>query len=123
MNREPKKTRRATEAVSAEDQVLIESELAEELATSSESDRPDVYSRMYDEMYELHLGRNPDVLEFGADLSLVPFLQRLTSPGADVVEIGCGTGLLAIELGRMGRTVIGVEVSDVALDIARERSS
>ena len=77
---------------------------------------------MYDQVYDMHLGRNPDVLEFGAHAGLVPFLDRLTSPDGHVVEIGCGTGLLAIELGRRGRRVVGLDVSEVALEVARRRA-
>jgi SAM-dependent methyltransferase len=40
--------------------------------------------------------------------------------GADrVLDVGCGTGCLAIALARSGRTVIGVDPSGASLDVAR----
>jgi SAM-dependent methyltransferase len=38
-----------------------------------------------------------------------------------IVDIGCGTGVLACELARRGHTVIGVEPAAAMLDVARER--
>ncbi|MEO3936838.1 class I SAM-dependent methyltransferase [Dermatophilaceae bacterium Soc4.6] len=38
-----------------------------------------------------------------------------------VVDIGCGTGSLAVRLARTGRTVIGVDPAGASLDIARTK--
>jgi SAM-dependent methyltransferase len=39
-----------------------------------------------------------------------------------VVDIGCGTGVLAVDLARRGYDVIGVDPAEAMLDVARHRS-
>jgi ubiquinone/menaquinone biosynthesis C-methylase UbiE len=46
----------------------------------------------------------------------------MTRPGDSILEIGCGTGYLAIELARQRRLVTGVDVSKVALDVAQSHA-
>ncbi len=41
---------------------------------------------------------------------------------AVVLDAGCGTGRVAIELHRRGRTVVGVDVDDAMLDAARAKA-
>ncbi|MDF1750923.1 MAG: class I SAM-dependent methyltransferase [Alphaproteobacteria bacterium] len=38
-----------------------------------------------------------------------------------ILDMGCGTGLLAVELARRGHTVIGADPAEAMLDIARNR--
>lgn len=108
--------------LSPKEQLIAEAKLANELLDAAASARPALYGQMYDEMYRMHFARNPDILEFGATESFVPFLLGRTQPGQVVVEVGCGTGFLSIELARAGRTVIGYDVSAVALDTAVRRA-
>ena len=42
-------------------------------------------------------------------------------PSASVLDVGCGTGLLACELAQRGHRVTGVDPSSVMLDVARRR--
>lgn len=42
--------------------------------------------------------------------------------GLRVLDAGCGTGSLAIEAARRGATVVGVDVADAMIAIARERT-
>ncbi len=108
--------------LSPRDQLIAEAKLAKELLQAPASDRPALYGQVYDQIYRMHLARNPDVLDFGASRSDLPFLLQRTRPGDVVAEVGCGTGLLAIELALAGRTVIGYDVSEVALEKASERA-
>ena len=39
-----------------------------------------------------------------------------------IIDLGCGTGLLTIELAKRGYTMIGVEPAEKMLDIARKKS-
>jgi len=41
---------------------------------------------------------------------------------ASVLDAGCGTGRLAIELARRGRSVVGVDMDDVMLEAARRKA-
>jgi SAM-dependent methyltransferase len=70
----------------------------------------------------MHFSRDPEGLDFGATPQLLNFLGRLTTAGSDVIEVGCGGGLLAIELARRGRRVLGVEVSRRILEAASKRA-
>ncbi len=46
----------------------------------------------------------------------------LRYPGRRVLDAGCGTGRVARELARQGRTVVGVDVDPAVLRTARERA-
>ncbi|ACC71305.1 class I SAM-dependent methyltransferase [Paraburkholderia phymatum] len=57
---------------------------------------------------------------FAADTRFYLDLAASTS-ASHVVDIGCGTGLLACELAQRGHTVTGVDPSHAMLDVARQR--
>jgi SAM-dependent methyltransferase len=109
--------------MSPEEQVRTEGALARRLAAAEPGERQAMYGEVYDEIYAMHLGRNPEQLDFGATPRMAGFLERHTAAGDKVIEIGCGGGLLAIELAKAGREVTGVEVSRVILDQARARGA
>lgn len=108
--------------VSPEEQVRVEGELAQRLSQAPSHDRRSLYGPVYDEIYDMHLGRDPGTIDFGAGPELLPFLCKLTAAGDRVLEVGCGGGLLAVELARRGRSVVGLEVSARILDQARQRA-
>ncbi len=107
---------------SAEEQVRTEAELAKRLIGASDRERQALYGDVYDDIYSMHLSRNASTLEFGASLRLLPFLVKLTRPADSVLEIGCGAGLMAVELARAGRDVTGIDVSKVILSKASARA-
>ncbi len=49
-------------------------------------------------------------------------LSAVLSPGARVLEIGCGEGLLLDELARRGMRVVGIEPSETASTVARRKN-
>lgn len=52
----------------------------------------------------------------------LPFFRRLLLRlGGPVLDLGCGTGTLALNLARAGLDVVGVDNSPYMLDIAREK--
>jgi SAM-dependent methyltransferase len=62
---------------------------------------------------------------YAADAGKAHYRDRVLSragPGVRVLEYGCGTGSLAIELGRLGADVMGVDISPVAIRRARKRA-
>jgi 2-polyprenyl-3-methyl-5-hydroxy-6-metoxy-1,4-benzoquinol methylase len=108
--------------VSAEEQVEIEGELAQRLAQATPDERLRLYGTIYDRIYEMHLGRDPQLLDFGAGLDLVGFLEKLTLRGETILEVGCGAGLLAIEMAQRGRQVLAIDASARILEQARRRA-
>ncbi len=68
------------------------------------------------ELYELtHRGKNDDL---GLYLEAV---QQIDSEGDPILEIGCGTGRVTFELAKMGRPVVGVDLSANMLRIAKRK--
>lgn len=51
----------------------------------------------------------------------VGFYRKMVEPGEKVLEIGCGTGRVAIELARIGVHVTGIDLSDSMLSIFKEK--
>lgn len=88
---------------------------------------------VYAELLELAFGQ-VDFLSYGLqtapDLSITGAQQAMAArlmamiepaPGATVLDVGCGTGALAMELARSGYQVTGIDVSEQALGAARRR--
>ncbi|GLV14156.1 methyltransferase [Alicyclobacillus hesperidum] len=48
--------------------------------------------------------------------------ERYRLDSLDIADIGCGTGVLTVELGRQARFCIGVDQSEAMLSIAQERA-
>ncbi len=75
----------------------------------------------FDEFSDPRLVALYDTLNpFAADTE---FYLRLAAElrAASIVDVGCGTGLLACELAERGHRVIGVDPSSAMLDVARHR--
>jgi len=70
----------------------------------------------YDAWYQTPLGAVAHALERNAVLALAD-----AKPGERAVDIGCGTGIYALELARQGLRVIGVDPSIEMIAIAREK--
>jgi SAM-dependent methyltransferase len=59
----------------------------------------------------------------GADVhGEATFCAALASPGARVLDAGCGTGRVAIRLAEQGFAVVGIDVDDSMLAVAREQA-
>ncbi len=56
-----------------------------------------------------HAGRDPAVI--------APFA------GLDVLDIGCGGGLIAEPMRRLGATVLGIDMAEAAIDVARRHAA
>ncbi len=57
---------------------------------------------------------------FNDDHARARAINRLVDPNQRIADIGTGTGILAIELARLGVSVIGIDGSNRMLDAARE---
>ena len=59
----------------------------------------------------------------GADMhGEADLVASLVAPGASVLDAGCGTGRVAIELARRGHPVVGTDLDASMLAVARERA-
>jgi ubiquinone/menaquinone biosynthesis C-methylase UbiE len=62
-----------------------------------------------------------DAFDGGRD-DLTAYLAIADELGADrVLDVGCGTGSLAILLAESGRTVVGVDPAEASLEVARSK--
>jgi len=56
----------------------------------------------------------------GADLhGEARYVNALLAPGSSVLDAGCGTGRVAVELARHGHHVVGVDNDDSMIEVAR----
>jgi 2-polyprenyl-3-methyl-5-hydroxy-6-metoxy-1,4-benzoquinol methylase len=63
----------------------------------------------------------------GRDFSVIDegFLAKLIRDGnisGDVLDVGCGTGDLVVKLAKMNLSVTGIDISDVGIDKAKNRT-
>ncbi|WP_419864594.1 class I SAM-dependent methyltransferase [Candidatus Poriferisodalis sp.] len=49
-------------------------------------------------------------------------VDSLLPPGSSVLDAGCGTGRVAIELARRGHHLVGVDLDPAMLDLARDKA-
>lgn len=49
-------------------------------------------------------------------------VDSLLPPGSSVLDAGCGTGRVAIELARRGHDVVGVDLDPAMLNLARDKA-
>ncbi|MCG0278571.1 MAG: class I SAM-dependent methyltransferase [Thermanaeromonas sp.] len=68
----------------------------------------------YDDWYQTPKGKLVDKIEKEA---IYQYLQP--EPGLEILDVGCGTGNLSLELARMGVRVTGIDISQPMLDKAR----
>lgn len=72
----------------------------------------------YDSWYKTKIGSFVDQLQ-----TTLAFNMLKPKKDMMVLDIGCGTGNFSIKLAEMGCKVIGIDVSDEMLNIAREKAS
>lgn len=71
----------------------------------------------YDVWYKNKMGKFVDDVETKLAFSMFTPME-----GMRVLDVGCGTGNFSIKLAEMGCKVIGIDVSDEMLKIAREKA-
>jgi ubiquinone/menaquinone biosynthesis C-methylase UbiE len=59
---------------------------------------------------------------FNDDVLRARAINRLVSPGQCIVDVGTGTGILALEMARLGLRVVGVDSSEPMLKAAQAKS-
>lgn len=78
----------------------------------------DRFAADYDLWYETPLGREVDRLERDLFNTIAG-----PKPGERVLDAGCGTGRLCLELAELGLIVLGVDISGKMLDEARRKTA
>src|SRR5689334_19029996 len=53
---------------------------------------------------------------------LLPWMREMR-PGSSVLEIGCGIGLDAFQMTKLGLNVTGIDLTEVAIETAKRRFS
>jgi len=65
--------------------------------------------------------QNPTRLKLAGDVALAISQQVRLTPDVDVLDFGCGTGLLTLHLQPMVRSITGVDSSEGMLAVLREK--
>jgi 2-polyprenyl-3-methyl-5-hydroxy-6-metoxy-1,4-benzoquinol methylase len=71
------------------------------------------YARAYAERFRAMAARGEDVH------GEATFVAGLAAPPASVLDAGCGTGRIAVRLHELGYDVVGVDVDETMLEVAR----
>jgi len=79
------------------------------------------HNRLYELIKPFQGG--PDYTDFYTDISnFVNIMQKLALPSKSrILDVGCGAGWVTHFMAKLGHSVIGIDISDELLDIARER--
>src|ERR1044072_6765101 len=99
----------------------------EALAELEDSLRLNYFARQPPEYLETERGRRDLTDHLSTRLQIarthvVPWLESVRSPhNARVLEIGSGTGSSIVALAERGATVVGVDIDEGALQVARKR--
>lgn len=76
------------------------------------------YDAALSAIHDSHFGQ----LAFGASQVIKHLLANRASSSQLVIDLGCGSGILAKELSEQGFTVLGIDISKQMLDIARRKA-
>ena len=71
----------------------------------------------YDNWYETKIGKHVDRVETTCAFNLFQ-----VKPGMLILDVGCGTGNFSLKLAQQGASVVGVDISEEMLTLARKRA-
>lgn len=77
----------------------------------------DKEAKSYDGWYDTKLGKFIDQVETDCAFELFQVKE-----GMKILDIGCGTGNFSMKLAKMGCSVIGIDISEEMLSIARKKA-
>jgi 2-polyprenyl-3-methyl-5-hydroxy-6-metoxy-1,4-benzoquinol methylase len=99
----------------------LEFEYAEKLRNSDAATRKLLYSEAYDSVGSHRVFRSdrPEDRTAGTSSELVDWMAQFIGPQEDVLEVGCGRGYTCLKLAPRVRSIVGTDVSELALEEAR----
>lgn len=101
-----------------EKQKLIESKHRKKLLNSAKSDE---FAKAYDEIHRYYINERNEMI-YNDKLSLPAMVvKNKYKPPQKILEIGTGNGFTAIELAKLGYDITSIDISKVALDVAKRR--
>jgi ubiquinone/menaquinone biosynthesis C-methylase UbiE len=74
----------------------------------------------YEEMCEAVSGK--EIRPYNQDWEFLREVKELNLAGQDLLELGCGTGEYTVVYAHLGARVLAVDLSAVAIEVARERA-
>jgi 2-polyprenyl-6-hydroxyphenyl methylase / 3-demethylubiquinone-9 3-methyltransferase len=89
----------------------VDNELYDRLSTS-----------WWDETGFLHLLKALNPARFGYMRRMLVEELRIDPQGKRVLDVGCGGGILSEEFARMGCEVVGIDLSEASIEVAREHA-
>jgi 2-polyprenyl-3-methyl-5-hydroxy-6-metoxy-1,4-benzoquinol methylase len=82
---------------------------------------PRAWQRFFDAHAE-HYDQNPFTNHTEKEVDFLLELYPIR-PGARILDVGCGTGRHAVELAKRGYQVVGLDISEKMLDVARRKAA
>jgi SAM-dependent methyltransferase len=101
----------------------LERRLADELRTASREERAEAYEDKYEVLFTFlrSVGYLQAETQFGELEYNIDLLKSIVRKPSSVLEIGSGTGNVALALAAMGHQVVASEIADTPLGILRQR--
>jgi 2-polyprenyl-3-methyl-5-hydroxy-6-metoxy-1,4-benzoquinol methylase len=68
-----------------------------------------------------HLNENNNAAsrQYDSRINIIKWIHKVIKPNAKIVDLGCGPGLYAYKLGKLGHSVFGIDVNKESIKYAK----